>query len=218
MAWTVDKLFDFVNFLTRKNQTAVITPSEFFLAWNSEQRSKQGELIGVLTKQKKGMLEDQATLSSLAPFTKNSDITIDITGAAPKPSDFSYLLAARVSERKVTMVNKGQIYSVINDLIDPPNITLGIFYGTEYDTFYKIWPSQADTLTIDYIRNPPDVVYGYTEDANGVAVYNAGTSTQPLWKDIELQEITKRTLRLFGVSMSSQEFQNFANQTIQTGS
>jgi hypothetical protein len=225
MAWTVDKLFDFVKFLTRKNQTASITPAEFNLAWNSEQRSLQSELLGKFQPrsnskagQNTGLIENQTILSSLAPFTTLVTKTVDVTGAASKPTDLAYLLAIRCGDRVVRMVNKGQIYAVINTSIDPPNITTGTFYATEYDTFFKVWPSQAASIDIDYIRDCPDIVYGYTEDANGVAQYDAGNSVQPLWKNAELQEITKRTLKQFGVSMSERAFVEFGQSNITTGS
>lgn len=225
MAWTVDNVFNFVKFLTRKNQTGSITPTEFFSAWNSEQRSFMGELLGNHQPRSNskagpntGLIENQSILTALAPFTKTATATITITGAATKPSDLIHLLAARVGDYPVHMINKGQIYAAINNAIDPPSAANGTYYGTEYDTTYKIWPAGVANLTLDYIRNCTDVVWGYTDDANGVAQYNAGTSTQPEWKDIEIQEITKRCLRPFGVSFSSQDFQNFANQTINTGS
>lgn len=225
MAWTVDKLFDFVKFLTRKNQTASITPAEFNLVWNSEQRSYMGELLGRFQPrsnskagQNTGLIENQTILSALAPFTTTANQSVAITGNAAKPTDIVYLLDIRCNDQSVRMINKGQIYAMLRSLIKPPNITTGNYYGTEYDTFYKIWPSQAGSIDVDFIRNCPDVVYAYTDDANGVAQYDAGNSTQPLWKDLELQEITKRTLKQFGVSMSERTFSEFGQSNILTGS
>jgi hypothetical protein len=221
MAWTVDNIFSFVKFLTRKNQTAAITPTEFFLSWNAEQRSRMGELLGKLRAKagqpNAGLIENQLTQSELSPFTITTSIAIAITGSASKPSNLIYLLAARVGDYPVHLKNKGQIYSIINNAIDPPSVANNMYYGTEYDTFYKIWPASAGTLSLDYIRNCTDVVFGYTLDANSVAQYDAGTSTQPEWDDIEIQEITKRTLKLFGVSMSDRSFMEFGESVINKG-
>jgi hypothetical protein len=224
MAWTVNDHFNFVNFLTRKNQTASITPTEFFSAWNSEQRSYQCDLLGNFQRQSNdksgpntGLIENDTILSKLSPFTTSATISVAVTGNATKPSNLLYRLAIRSGNHKVQMINKGQIYAMLADAIDAPSVANGIFYGTEYDTFYKIWPATTSTIAIDYIRNCVDVVWGYTTDGNGRPVYNAGTSVQPEWRDIDAQEITKRALRLFGLSFSSQDMQNFANQTINNG-
>jgi hypothetical protein len=225
MAWTVDTVFSFVKFLTRKNQTASISPNEFFLSWNSEQRTYMGELLGKFQPrsnskagQNTGLIENETILSQLVPFTTNATLTVAVTGNASKPDNLIYRLAIRCGDRNVTMINKGQIYSVINQSIDPPNITAGKYYGTEYDTFYKIWPATAGSIELDYIRDCVDIVWGWTPDGNGVAQYNAGTSTQPEWKNPEIQEITKRTLQLFGVSFGSRDLVEFGQNTKTTGS
>jgi hypothetical protein len=219
MAWTVDNVFSFVKFLVRKNQTGSITADEFFLAWNSEQRSYMGDILGRIQDRsgKAGLIETDRALTILAPFTETDDITVASTGEAPKPDDFVYRLAVRAANKNVKMIRKGQIGAAINSSIDAPSVANGIYYGTEYDTFFKIWPATAGTITLDYIRNPAYVAWGSTNDGNGVAQYNAGTSTQPEWRDEQIQEITKRSLRLFGVSFSSQDFQQFAQSTIKSG-
>jgi hypothetical protein len=219
MTWTVDNVFNFVKFLVRKNQTSSITADEFFLAWNSEQRSFMGDILGRIQDRsgKAGLIESDRALTILSPFTETADITVDITGAATKPTDLVYRLAVRAADKNVKMLTKGQIYAAINSGIDSPSVANGIYYGTEYDTFFKIWPASAGSITLDYIRNPANVAWGSTNDGNGVAQYNAGASTQPEWRDEQIQEITKRSLRLFGVSFSSQDFQQFAQSTIKTG-
>jgi len=43
-------------------------------------------------------------------------------------------------------------------------------------------------FSIVSVKEPADMAWGYTI-VSGRPVYNAGTSTQPLWKDMDMNEI-----------------------------
>lgn len=222
-AWNVEKLFRYVEFLTKKNQSGPITPDDFFYAWNGEQRSYMSDLLGKVRTMNpnknapQGLKEDASTLESLRPFTTTANLTISVSGNADIPTDLVHALAVRINDRDCKYANKGQIYSVINSAIDPPSIPNNIYYFTDYDTFYKFWPAASSSATLDYVKDCTDVVFGYTTDANDIIQYNAGASTHPLWGNLDIVAITKRTLKPFGLHFSSGEMLSFGQAATNTG-
>lgn len=223
MQWSVDNIYKFILYLIDKPQSIYVSPTDLFYAFNSEQRAYQSDLLGRFQARgngksgaNTGLIENEIILTKLNPFTK--PVTLSVTaGVANKPTDFIYGLAARVGGYEVYMINKGQIQSVTNSVIDPPSISNNAYYATEYQAYYQVWPSDVTEMDVDYICDVQDVVWGSVPDGQGRPVYNAGTSVQPLWANPDIIEITKRTLKSFGIRFSSQDFQNYGQSIITTG-
>lgn len=163
-----------------------------------------------------GLLENETILTKLSPFTKEVTLTV-IAGQAIKPSDFIYGLAARVNGYEVYMINHGQIQSVTNSVIDPPSTVDNAYYATVYENYYKVLPMSVTSMSLDYICDVTDAVWGFVLDGNGLPIYDPESSTQPLWDSPSLIEITQRTLKILGVHYTSQDFENFGTNTIITG-
>lgn len=223
MAWNVDQIYGFVRFLIRKNQSGSISSTEFFYSWNSEQTQYFKDLKGRFqarntgkTGANTGLIENETIETILSPFTKNTNINI-VGGLGAKPSDFSYLLALRIGGYEVRHINKNQIATVNDSEIDPPSVADNSYYYTPYGSNYKFFPATVTQAEIDYIANPQDVVWAYTIDGSGRQVYNSAGSTQPQWLQDDIIEITKRTLKTFGVSYKDGDFAQFGNSVINTG-
>lgn len=223
MALSVNYLYEFSRFLINKYQSGSYNATNFFYAWNSEQRMYMADLLGRFqarntgkTGVNTGLLENETILTKLAPFTKGVTLTVT-AGNATKPSDFIYGLAARVNGYEVYFIKKSQIQSVQNSVIDPPSITDNAYYATEYLGYYTVLPSTVTSMSLDYIADCVDVVWGNIPDGNGIPVYDPGSSTNSLWDNLSQIEITKRTLKSLGVHFSSQDFENFGREVINTG-
>jgi len=228
MAWDVNDLYKFMQFLINKNQAGNVNPQQFFYTWNSEQRSYMDDLLGRFqnrgnqkTGNNTGLIEDQTILQKLSPFTHNIPLSIT-NGDAIKPYDFIYTLAIRAYGNrysKAFKITKDEIWSVEDDVIDPPSISENSFYYTEYENFFRFLPTSTSTAQLDYISTPVDVIWAYTVNvyAYGRYQYDPTTSVQPQWDGHTIIEITKRTLRTLGVHFKDNEFQQFATATIATG-
>jgi hypothetical protein len=162
-----------------------------------------------------GLIENETIEQKLAPFTKNATITI-AGGDGNKPSDFKYLLALRINDDHVFHINKNQKATVLDSVIDPPSVTDGTYYYTEYQGLYSFLPTTVTSASIDYIAAPIDVVWGFNL-SGGRQVYNSGTSTQSQWDDASNREICKRVLSTLGISFKDGDFANFGQHTINTG-
>lgn len=232
MAWSVDNIYKFAQFLIRKNQAGGISANDLFYAWNSEQKMYQSDLLGRFQARSNGklgsntgLIENETILTKLAPFTKPATLTI-AAGQATKPTDFVYTLAIRIVNEKVFSMAKDEIWYVKNDVIDPPSTTDGSYFYTEYLNYYSFLPNTVTSADLDYIAAPTDIVWAYTIDGDGRQVYSAAGgggvtpttgSVQPQWDDLSIIEITKRSLKVLGVSFKDQDFSQFGNPNIITG-
>lgn len=223
MAWSVNDIYGFLKFLLRKNQSGSVSATEFFYSWNSEQSAYFMDLKGRFQARNNekqggvntGLIENETIETKLSPFTKNDTITIT-SGDGPKPADCSYLLALRINGKPVFHINKNQIATVNDNVIDPPDIDEDCYYYTPYLSKYTFLPSTVTEAEIDYIATPVDIVWAYTI-VGGRQVYNSGASVQPQWLQEDIVEITKRTLATFGVSYHDNDFTQFGKSVINTG-
>jgi len=228
MALSVDYNYQYVLKLIKKNQAGGLASKDFEFQWNAEQGAYQDDLLGRFQSRSNGksgtntgLIEDETILQKLSAFIKPVNITIT-SGNADKPVDFVYRLALRINGVDVYKINHNQIANVNASVIDPPSTTTNTYYFAEYEDYYYFLPrtlptEDITTAQLDYIITPPNVVWGYTFDANSRQVYNPGTSIQPLWDSNSCREICKRVLKSLGVSFKDADFQNFGQSVIQTG-
>jgi hypothetical protein len=224
MIWTTDDILNFTKFLTRKNQSASISAGDLFYAWNSEQRAYHQDLLGRWQNRNNGksgmntgLVQNETIINQLAPFILQETITIT-DGEAIKPEDFIFDVALRINGENVTKINHGQIANVNNSVIDAPSVTTNTYYAAVYEDYFQIFPSTATSLVLDYVADVRDIKWGYSFDGEGRQVYNSGTSVNPKWANNNvIVEITKRTLRNFGVSYKDADFSNYGENVINSG-
>lgn len=223
MPWSVNDIYNYTKFLTNKNQAGGISSTDLFNAWNGEQAMLHQDVVGRWQKQSNtktgimsGLVEDEVTISMLAPFIIPA--TIPVAGAMGfKPTDYIYGIALRINGAKVFSVTHDTIYAVNDDVIDPPSIPDNRYYYTEYLTYFLFMPPGVTTFDLDYVAETNDISWGFTLDADNREVYNPATSVQPKWNKNTVIEITRRTMKSFGLHFDSREFENFGQSNIQTG-
>lgn len=224
MALTVDYIYAYMGFLTRKNRAGGINAGEFGLSWNSAQNSYFSDLLGRFNKNTNsklrldtGLIENQTIMTKILPFTKPLTGQTISAGNGNKPADFAWTLALRIDGEKVFQIDHDTIWAVNQDVIDPPSVADGSYYYTEYLNYYAFLPNTVTAFDIDYIGNPPDVKWNFTLDGNNRQVYDPTGSVDPLWNNAECREITERALTSLGVSFNSDDFKQFGHIVTQTG-
>ena len=127
-------------------------------------------------------------------------------------------MAIRVNGYTATPIRPDQVGFVTNNVIDPPSISDNRYYYQRGGLWTKIFPSDATNVEGDFIVDCEDVKWAYIDDpVTGLPVYDPGSSVQPVWRNIDTQEITRRTLKILGVRFSDRDFQGYGNSVIQTG-
>lgn len=223
MAWDVNQIFNFLKWLQNKNQAGSISSTDFFYAWNSEQTAYQEDLLGKWQNRNNGkegnntgLIQNETILTKLTPFTIPTTLTVT-AGDATKPEDFIYTMALRIDGYKVTHVNHNAIWSLNEDVIDPPSIPANKYYYTEYEDYFRLLPDTVTSVDLDYVATVTDVVWGYTIDGSGRQVYDPSTSVQPKWLQNTIVEVTKRTLKGFAVHFKDGDFAAYGQSNITTG-
>lgn len=203
---TVNELFVFVQFLARKNQTGNIAPTEFHNAFNSSQRSYFNHLLGAITIQPHVALGNNERISErLKPFKVN-DGTVAVTSqVATYPTNFIAITAMTnaANDEAMVFMDDAKLKKRLKSAIDPiADADPAVFTNTS--TGWKIWPATVTSIKVSYYIIPADVVWGYTLDGSSRPVYSSGTSTQPLWDNLALEEILGKTCMLLGFSFEKQ--------------
>lgn len=226
MPWSVDNIYQYTRFLTNKNQAGGISATDLFNAWNGEQAMLHQDLVGRWQKQSNtktgimsGLIEDEVTISALSPFLIQLTAIPIAGGRGLKPADYIYGVALRINGAKVFSVSHDMIWAVNDDVIDPPSIVDDAYYYSESQNYFAFLPPDVTVFDLDYIAETTDVVWGYSLDVNNRQIYNPapGVSIQPKWNKNTVIEITRRTLKSFGLHFDSREFENFGESNIQTG-
>lgn len=225
MAWSTDQIFQFQQYLARKNQSNSISSNDLFLTWNAQGAGYMQDMLGRFQRNSNtkeglntGAIENATIKTKLSPFTKNATIIVT-AGIAPKPSDFTYAWALRetTSQERVWPANHDQLWSIKKSVINPASVAQNSYYFTEYGNNYSILPTDTTSIDLDYCTGHVDIVWGWTLDANKRKVYDPSTSVQPLWSQSSVIEITQRTLKLLGVSYHDEDFTGFGQSIISTG-
>ncbi len=221
MAQTIDTLYKTILFVIRKNQSAGLNATQFGLLWNQEQAAYMDDLLGRFQARNNGkegantgLIQNETILTKLTPFTINDTLTIT-SGSTVKPDFLIYTLALRIDNFPVRPVKKDAIWSLYDDVIDPPSVDENSYYYTEYGNTYKFFPNTVTEAELDYIVAPTDVVWAFTI-VDSRQVYDAGTSVQSQWDFNSNLEISKRCLKALGVSYKDRDFEEYGNSVIQT--
>lgn len=219
MAYNINDVYKIVLYAVGKNlQQGYVSPEDFNLVINQAQKSYTSYLLGSFQQYAPGRPEARVEFGQnlvirqrLIPIIYTTNLSIDVTGFSPYPSDYlqtdamwSYYGYDRIRE-----IQQNQLYGVYNSKIDP--IASWPVYMIENDGF-RFFPNNIGQAKMSYVMNPPDMVWGYTLDVNGVPVYNAAGSVQPVWGDASILEIIVRALRIIGVNLDYNQVSGYAVQ------
>jgi hypothetical protein len=220
----INDIYQFLLKIIRKNQSGDLNATAFGYFWNSEQSSYFDDLVGRFQAHNNskegvniGLIQDETILTKLSPFitTKNIPVT---NGVGARPSDFIFRLAIRVSGYKCIVANNDQVWSINDDVIDPPSTTDNRYYAIIYGSNYNFIPSSITNFDMDYVAAPIDVKWNFNIDAvTKRQVYTSNGSVQSQWDISSNREITKRVLKVLGVSYQDKDFENYGQSVISTG-
>lgn len=218
----VNDMYRICQFAVNKAQNGYLTPAEFNLTINQAQVSYQDYLLGEFQQYQYGRPQARVNYSQnenirqrLSPLITEATLTINATsGEAPYPADYVQADAVRTTAfERVRYVQQDALYSYYNSQIDP--IATNPIYLLE-PTGFQFYPVTLGSAILTYVKDAPTIVWAYTT-VSGRPVYDAGTSVQPVWDNVDLLEIIARALKLIGLNLQDGQVQQYANQVTQTG-
>jgi hypothetical protein len=218
----VNDVYRIMRFIARKNQLESLSPSEFQDAFNTAQRNYYDFLVGRIEQYRYdkavprvGIAMTDNVMSRLTPFQMSATPAVT-SGSANKPADFNKLLSMlTASNNRIQRVEENRLAERLNDSIDPASET-NAFY-VEKPSAWSIYPSTIASIKVNYLKVPNNVVWGYTLDGSGRPVYSAGTSTDPVWYDNDIDEIIARACKILGISIKENALVSYGQSVINTG-
>lgn len=221
---TVDEVKKTIEYAAGKNNgQGYISPDEFNnVLMPTAQRSYLDYLKGEYQEYQRqrpmavvAFSQNQMIRQSVAPLVYGAVLNpSNITGIAPFPYDFEFTDAmwGVYGFYNIRFVQQDRLDSYYHSEIDP--VTTNPIYLIRHEGF-QFYPENIGQTRLSYIRKPPAITWAYTLDSNGLPVYDAANSKQPLWGETDMMNIIVRALQLVGVNLQlgvviqySQEIKN----------
>jgi hypothetical protein len=224
---TIDGAHKFINFLIRQSNSGVyLSPSEIDLVLNKAQTQYFNKLYGNQNDYRYDRPVPRITYAvtekisnSLSPFLSDpTPLTIDANGQVAIPTDLFHTVSVTKTingiENEVTRVEHDRIANNLTSYYDAPDTNFPIY--AQLRNKFQFYPKNLGSANIMYLKQPVDMVWGYTI-VSGKPVYNSATSTQPQWKDMDMNEIIYLALSYAGLNIKDGDVAQFANNKTQTG-
>lgn len=224
---TIDEVYKFINFIVKKsNAGGYLSPAEFNLILNRAQIQYFNKLYGNQNDYrydrpvpKISYAVTEKISNSLSPFLSDkTTVAIDANGQCTTPTDMIQMVAVtkEVSgkENEITRVEQDRVANNLSSYYDAPDTEFPIY--AQLRTKLQFYPKTLASASIVYLKKPTDMVWAYTT-VSGRYVYDAILSVQPLWEDVDMNEIMYIALSYIGVNLKDQEVSQFANIKTQTG-
>jgi hypothetical protein len=223
----INQAHQFIDFLIRQSNSGVyLSPTEKDLILNRAQTQYFNKLYGNQNDYrydrpvpKISYAVTEKISRSLAPFLSDPTVlTIDVGGQVTTPTDMYQIVSITHTvsglNYEVTRVEQDRVANNLTSAIEAPDEKYPIY--SQLRTKLQFYPKALATASIIYLKKPIDMVWGYTI-VSGVPVYSSGTSVQPVWEDMDMNEVIYLALTYAGLNIKDADVSQFANQKSQTG-
>ena len=214
---TIDEIYQLVLYATAKNASqGYVSPDDFNLTINQAQKSYASYLLGSFQQYMPGRPvarvefgQNTIIRTRLAPIIYWYNLSVNSNGYSPYPGDYLQVDAMLTSTglNRIRAVQQDSLYSYYNSVLDP--IASNPVYILQ-DTGFHFYPENIGSAKLSYVRNPPDMVWAYTLNGNGIPVYDAANSVQPVWDDAAILDIIVRALAIIGVNLQTNVLEQYA--------
>jgi hypothetical protein len=223
----INQAHQFIDFLIRQSNSGVyLSPTEKDLILNRAQTQYFNKLYGNQNDYrydrpvpKISYAVTEKISRSLAPFLSDpTALTIDSDGQVTTPTDMYQIVSVTHTisgiDYEVTRVEHDRVANNLTSAIEAPDEQYPIY--SQLRTKLQFYPKTLATAKIIYLKKPIDMVWGYTI-VSGVPVYNSATSVQPVWEDMDMNEVIYLALTYAGLNIKDADVAQFANVKTQTG-
>ena len=220
----INEVYELVLYCVAKNlQDGYVSPDDFNRTINQAQKSYSAYLLGVFNTYIPGRPVSKVELGQnsvvrqrLSPTIYGFILNPDTTGFSPYPADYLQTdsMWSLYGFDRIRYVQQDSLWSFYNSVIDP--IATNPIYLIE-DTGFRFYPQSIGQTRLSYVRNPPEIRWGYTLDVNGMPVYNPLTSIDPVWDDASIWEIVIRALAMIGVNLQLGVVMQYSNEIKNAG-
>jgi len=196
-ALSVDKVFQFVQFVANKESRGWISPAEFNLAAELAQLEAYSKREAVFIASKK-------ILNDLRPFVKMSGTITPSSGLCAYPSDLRHFNNAWMDSdyQEIKEVTQAELPYLMKSEVCPPSASYPA--GVQRDTGFQLYPvSISADIRMEYIAGPDAPEWAYTLTSNR-PVYASGSSTDFGFDEVLFMEIAALCLLHVGLNLDKE--------------
>lgn len=217
---TVNEMYLIEQDILNKNQNGYFDPEQFDRINNQAQFDYLDAVLGDVRKYVTGRPIPAAAWGmtarvreSLTPFI-TTPVSIAVgagTGIALNPSDYEMWDAMfwGPTRKRVKFIQQGRLASHVNSTINPV-ATNPVFLSV--DTGFLVYPFDIGNVELSYIRTPGPIHWGYTEDPDGIPIYDPGTSTNPEWQRFDCMQIIARAMDIMAAELQAANVKQYASE------
>lgn|SRR3990167_4337125 len=221
----VNQIYKLVLYACSKNlQQGYISPEDLNNCINMAQRSYTDYLKGEYQKYQirrpisvVEFGQNQMIRQSLAPLIYGAVLSPNTTtGIAPFPSDYEVndAMWGLYGFYNIRFIQQDRLDPYLHSEIDP--IATNPVYLIQHEGFH-FFPENIGSARMSYVRTPPPIIWGYQLDGNGIPIYDASLSQQPIWSDSDIYQVIIRALSMVGVNLQLGVVMQYSEQIKQTG-
>lgn len=224
----VNEIYELMKYIINKNMQGNLPPAKFRLVINQGQRSYISYLLGSFQQYTPGRPVSRVELGSnsvvrqrLAPVIYGYILNIDPYGNSPYPGDYiqtdamwgiygpSIYGGSIYGTKRIRFVQQTQLDSYYNSVIDPP--PSNPIYLIQ-DVNFQFYPTNLYQAKLHYVRDAPEIIWGYTLDVNNRPIYDPTTSQQPVWDTAAIFDVIIRALQMVGINLQANQVIAYSNE------
>ena len=215
----VNDIYLLFKYAIKKNLNGDLSPDEFNRVIGLAQNQYVAYLLGNFQSYQPGRPIARVELGNnsvvrqrLTPVIYGYTLNINaVTGKSPYPADYIQTdsMYSIYGVRRIRFVDQKNLDGVYNSVIDP--IASNPIYLLEDDNF-QFYPVSTYQAKLHYVKEPPRIIWGYTEDVNRRPVYSAAASQDPVWDNAAIMEIIVRGLSIVGINLQIGAVLQYAEQ------
>ena len=220
---TADEAYNLILYITNQYQNGEPSPDEYKRIIKYGQLSYMSFLLGQVEQQPQGRPIPRVSLGnndhiyqSLSPFLVELPISVLSTGRSVLPPDFqAWDNMSDSNGNDIRFVQKDSWSNWKKSVIDP--VTTNPIYTIDKNGFLFL-PASLGSAVLTYYQTPPDSVWAFTYDTDGVTpIYDAANSVGLNWLEKDCASVIARSLKLVGINLQSAAVEQLANSLISSG-
>lgn len=214
---TIEKVYNFFNFLINKYKGSWYPPEEIDDAFDFGQMSFFNDCYDEFG-------ASQRINDSLSPFKTSFQFSNGTSpgGLITMPEDYQHLLYLYTvvfdnirgpQQRPVPIVNEDEIVGRANSQVIP-NTVINPFGQLVTNWNVQLYPQTPQAGVVWYLRRPAVPKFAYTNPSGRAPIYDPDNSTQLEWAEKDLLNIILRALAFAGVNITFAQLVGWAEGRI----
>lgn len=234
----VDELYQWINFMSNKQQSGQISPDEFNKCLGALYLEPLRIKLGLPEEYQVGLPQarqsyqvSQMITDDIKKFITEATIDVNASGFFPIPANYAYFSSLRyvyveavddgcnaapiVNDNFIEIVTDGEYVFRLNNAVTPPTLAypIGNFYGSGI----RIKPNDITQAILTYVRMPVKPIRNYTILPNDEDVYNPTGSVQLEYPEMMHNDFAVIVAKYFGINLKDVDLINFASQRQNAG-